>query len=175
MLGCLGFLLSIKSDRRFPFPETIPEPIFQLLLLPLTILFFIAFICFLKPRIISRFFPYLNRISSLRLAIATSLIFLGAILVLLVIQDIQYEMFEYSLIYPITFLTFAMAGIIFGYIFIRDYSSNRFFFYGSYRLYWYILDQYCLLPTPSSTVRYAPSYRFRVPIISIRDYPLWIP
>ena len=43
-LALLGFLISVKSDLYFPLPDQLPEPIFQIILLPYTCLFFAAFI-----------------------------------------------------------------------------------------------------------------------------------
>lgn len=127
MLGILGFVLSIKSDRYFPFPENLPEPVFQLLLIPFTLIFFTAVFCFLKPGIVPQIFSFLDRISGLRLSIAISLVFLGMTGMLLVVQEVRYASFGYALHVPIAVLLLAGTSLVFVYLFLRNQAPPLFF------------------------------------------------
>jgi len=127
MLGLLGFLLSIKSDRYFPFPEGLFEPLFQLLLLPYTLCFFLFVIVFLKPSILREKLGYLSRVSSLRIAAAIALVFEGMTFVLLIIQDIHYAQFGYHLTIPLVVILFAAIGVNLGFFFVYDRWPSHFF------------------------------------------------
>ena len=127
MLGFLGFLLSIKSDRYFPLPDTLPGPLFQLLLIPLTLSFFFSVYCFLRPRIVSRIFPILNRVSCLKLAVAISLVYLGMTGILLLVQGTWYASFGYALNLPVTVLFIGVIGVIFVYLSLTDHVPEIFF------------------------------------------------
>ena len=128
MLGLLGFLLIIKSDRYFPLPENLPEPIFQLILIPYTLVFFICVFLFLKPQILENKLSVLNEISTIRLTAAIALVFEFIVFILLNVENRWYASFGYNLNIPITIALFIAIGATFTYLFIRDRSPKILFY-----------------------------------------------
>lgn len=127
MLGLLGFLLSIKSDRYYPLPEGLSEPLFQLILLPYTLCFFLFVIVFLKPSILQATSGYLGRVSSLRITAAVALVFEAITFVLLIIQDTRYARFGYHLPIPLVVILFVAIGITLGTFFVMARWPRHFF------------------------------------------------
>jgi hypothetical protein len=119
-LAFLGFLLSVKSDRYFPLPEHLPEPLFQLFLIPYTCLFFAAFIIFIKPEIIGDMISFLDHLSAIRLTTAIIVVFEAMALVLLGVQDIRYASFGYQLNIPLTAILFTLIGITLVFLLVRE-------------------------------------------------------
>ncbi len=123
-LALLGFLISVKSDRYFPLPDHLPEPVFQIILLPYTCLFFVAFIIFIKPGIVGdAHLSPVNRISAIKLTTAIILIFEAMAFVLLIVQDIRYALFGYHLNIPAAIFLFACIGAALIYLLIKDASQ----------------------------------------------------
>lgn len=127
-LALLGFLLSVKSDRYFPLPENLPEPVFQAFLIPYTFSFFAAFIIFIKPEIPGEIFSFLDRFSTIRLTALIILVFEAMTLVLLIVQGIRYALFGYHLNIPITVIVFTFIGIGLIYLLFWDASPEILFF-----------------------------------------------
>lgn len=127
-LAILGFLLSIKSDRYFPFPENLPEPVFQTILLPYTCFFLGATILFLKPGIMDERCSFLDRISAIRLTTLILLVFEAGALVLAGVQHIRYASFGYHLDLPLAGLLFALIGITLVFFLFREPSPELLFF-----------------------------------------------
>jgi hypothetical protein len=127
MLGLLGFLLSIKSDRYFPLPHNLPEPVFQLILLPYTLCFLLFVLFFLKPHIIRDTRGYLSRVSLFILAAAIVLVFEGMTFVILILQNIWYAPFGYELNISVAVLLFIAIGVTLAYLIIRDRSPLHLF------------------------------------------------
>jgi hypothetical protein len=127
-LALLGFLLSVKSDRYFPLPENLPEPVFQTLLIPYTVLFFAAVIIFLKPGIPGETVAFLDRISTIKLTTVIILIFEAMTLILLKVQDIRYTSFGYHLNISLSVLLFTIIGIALIFLLFRDATSDHLFF-----------------------------------------------
>jgi len=123
-LAILGFLLSVKSDRYFPLPEQLPEPLFQLFLIPYTCLFFAAFIIFIKPEIPGEAVSFLDHVSAIRLTTATIVVFEAMSLILLVVQNIRYASFGYHLNIPLTAVLFTLTGIALVFLLVRDVRSD---------------------------------------------------
>ena len=124
-LALLGFLISVKSDRYFPLPDQLPEPIFQIILLPYTCLFFAAFIIFIKPGIVGdAHLSLVNRISVVKLTTVIILIFEAMAFILLIVQDIRYALFGYHLNIPVAIFLFACIGASLIYLLIKDASQG---------------------------------------------------
>jgi len=127
-LAALGFLLSVKSDRYFPLPQNLPEPVFQTLLIPYTCCFVGAIVLFLLPRTIGPFCSCLDRISTTRLTTAIVIIFEMMALVLLKVQDIRYASFGYRLDIPVTVLLFVPVFVALVFLLVcRDEPQLLFF------------------------------------------------
>ena len=127
-LAVLGLLLSVKSDRYFPLPDRLSEPIFQIILLPYTCLFLIAFIIFIKPEIAEAHLSVIDRISAVRLTAVIILIFEVMAFALLIVQDIRYAPFGYHLDIPVAVLLFAFISAVLLYQLIRGASPDHLFF-----------------------------------------------
>jgi hypothetical protein len=127
-LALLGFLLSVKSDRYFPLPEHLSEPVFQTLLIPYTCFFFAAFIIFINPNISGDFLSFLDRISAIRLTTVIILVFEAMALILLIVQEIRYALFGYHLSIPVTLSLFACIGIALIYLLFWDASQDLLLF-----------------------------------------------
>jgi hypothetical protein len=127
-LGLLGFLLSVKSDRYFPLPENLPEPVFQAVLIPYTLLFFAAVIVFLRPGIPGDMISFLDRVSAIRLTTGIILVFEAMTLILLVVQNIRYASFGYHLNIPVTIVLFSLIGIALLVLLVRDATPDLIFF-----------------------------------------------
>ena len=123
-LAFLGFLLSVKSDRYFPLPENLPEPVFQTVLIPYTFLFFFAFFIFLRPGIPGDAISCLDRISVTRLSTVIILVFEAMTLILLLVQDRRYASFGYDLNIPMTILLFTLIGIACIFLLIQDTTPD---------------------------------------------------
>lgn len=123
MLGLLGLLMSVKSDRYFPLPESLPEPVFQLVLFPYTLCFLFCILVFLKPCIIPATPGSFSRLSPLRLAAVIAICFEGMTFLLLVIQDMRYASFGYEVDLPIILILFTLTGIALALVFFRDGSA----------------------------------------------------
>jgi len=128
-LAFLGFLLSVKSDRYFPFPENLPEPVFQTILIPYTCFFFAAFIIFLKPEIPGDTISFLDSISAIKLTTVIILVFEAMTLTLLVVQHIRYASFGYHLDIPVTVFFFTVIGIALVFFLVRDALPDFLFFF----------------------------------------------
>lgn len=122
MLGVLGFLLSIKSDRYFPLPEHLPEPIFQLVLLPYTLCFLIAVLIFVKPGIVPD--RYIRSVSPIRIAAAVALGFEGMTCILLFVQSFRYASFGYRLNIPLVMVMVVATGIALAFVLFQDRSPG---------------------------------------------------
>lgn len=127
-LALLGFLLSVKSDRYFPLPENLPEPVFQAVLIPYTLLFFAAVIVFLRPGIPGDMISFLDRVSAIRLTTGIILVFEAMTLILLVVQNIRYASFGYNLNIPVTIVLFSLIGIALMVLLVREATPDLLFF-----------------------------------------------
>lgn len=127
-LAALGVLLSVKSDRYFPLPENIPEPVFQALLIPYTCCFMGAIALFLFPRVLVPYCPGLDRISATRLTTAIVIMFEAMALVLLGVQDIRYASFGYLLDIPLTVLIFIPLFCVLVFLLARRDDPRLLFF-----------------------------------------------
>jgi hypothetical protein len=124
-LALLGFLISVKSDRYFPLPDHLMEPVFQMILLPYTCLFFAAFIIFIKPGIVGdAHLSPIDRISAVKLTTVIILIFEAMAFILLIVQDLRYALFGYHLNIPIAIFLFACIGASLIYLLIKDASQG---------------------------------------------------
>jgi len=127
MIGLLGFLLSIKSDRYFPLPEHLDEPVFQLILLPYTLCFLLFVLIAIKPCIFQDTYGYFSRISPVRLVASIALVFEGMTFVLLIVQSIRYAPFGYQLNIPLMVFLFVAIGLTVAIIFFQNRSPALLF------------------------------------------------
>lgn len=119
-LACLGFLMSVKSDRYFPLPENLPEPVFQTFLFPYTCFFFTVFIIFLKPAILGNTLAFLDRISAVKLTAAIVMVFEAMTIILLFAQNSRFASFGYDLNIPVAVILFALIEIALVYLIYQD-------------------------------------------------------
>lgn len=129
-LALLGFLVSVKSDRYFPLPDHLPEPVLQIILLPYTCVFFAAFIIFINPGIVGdAHLSPIDRISAVKLTTIIILIFEAMAFILLIVQDAKYALFGYHLNIPVAIFLFACIGAALIYLLIKDASQGHLVFF----------------------------------------------
>ena len=111
----LALLLSLKADGRFPVPESLGEPLFQLLLLPYTVLFvlFAAIAADLLPLPGALARP-LASISRRGFTVAAAVVFELLTLGILFLQAAKYRTFGYRLdpTAAVTVITLGIAGLV---------------------------------------------------------------
>lgn len=112
-LAIAAFLLSVKSDGSFPFPAGMPH--YQLILLPFTIIFLLSIVIFIWPESLKAIYNHLNflgNISTLKLAVVIAVVFEIMTLAVLMIENIRFQPFGYSLNVPLSMLIFSSVFVI---------------------------------------------------------------
>ena len=147
-LSFMMILLSIKSDRYFPFPS-MPDFSFQVLLIPYTLLFLLTAFFLLFPEQTPLFIKsFANKLSTLHLAIVIAILFETMTFVLLFVQNVRYKEFGYK-------LDMLLTGILILIIFFGLFGI--FFWQKSRSIYLFIL----------ASISYTSIY-----ILSIFSFPL---
>jgi hypothetical protein len=129
LLAFMMLLLTVKSDRNFPFPR-MPETTFQLVLIPYTICFLLAAFFLLVPEKTPRFLRRIEKkIAPVRLALYIVTLFEGIALVLLFIQNWRYAGFGYALNIPLTGCVFVILGAVLVVLWTRKNTRPRHLFF----------------------------------------------
>jgi hypothetical protein len=123
-----AFLLSVKADGRFPLPDSLSETLFQLFLLPYSVLFLLAIFLFFQgdSSIISA-----KRLSAIQLTSWICIFFEFMILAILFWQEKKYAQFGYDLNHSFVMV----SGFISLFLFVpvlRSGSHRQFVFAASF-------------------------------------------
>jgi hypothetical protein len=94
-LALCGLLISLKADGRFPLSESLPETVFQILLVPYTLALVAAMAVFLRPDTLKGGPHRLAGVDPLRLAAALAILFEALTLVVLLWEARRFAPFGY--------------------------------------------------------------------------------